>query len=63
VEVRDDGVGGAEVGGGMGLSGLTDRFEALGGHLHVDSPPGTVTSVLGDIPLGAVRLTPRGNAG
>ena len=31
VEVADDGVGGADVGGGSGLRGLADRMEALGG--------------------------------
>jgi signal transduction histidine kinase len=47
VAVADDGVGGAGLGGGTGLRGLTDRVEALGGHLAVDSPAGhgTVLSV------------------
>jgi signal transduction histidine kinase len=52
IEVRDDGVGGAEVGDGSGLRGLADRVEALGGHLGVDSPPGGGTTLIGEIPLG-----------
>ena len=42
VEVADDGVGGAGLGGGTGLRGLADRVEALGGQLQVDSPLGPV---------------------
>jgi signal transduction histidine kinase len=49
VEVRDDGVGGAQE--GTGLSGLRDRFEALRGSLTVDSPPGEGTVVRGQLPL------------
>jgi signal transduction histidine kinase len=52
VEVRDDGVGGADpAGGGSGLRGLADRVEALQGHLRVDSPPGAGTRLLAEIPL------------
>ena len=43
VEVTDDGIGGATVGGGTGLRGLTDRVEALGGTLTVTSPLGRGT--------------------
>jgi signal transduction histidine kinase len=39
VSVQDDGVGGANPAGGSGLVGLTDRVEALGGKLTLDSPP------------------------
>jgi signal transduction histidine kinase len=49
--VRDDGRGGADVGGGSGLVGLTDRIEALGGRLTVSSPVGTGTTVRAAIPL------------
>ncbi len=31
IEVRDDGVGGARVGGGTGLGGIADRVDVLGG--------------------------------
>ena len=40
VEVRDDGVGGADPAAGTGLRGLEDRVAALDGRLAVDSPPG-----------------------
>lgn len=36
--VGDDGVGGAVVGSGTGLTGLTDRIDALGGTLVLSSP-------------------------
>jgi signal transduction histidine kinase len=45
VEVADDGIGGAAVGRGTGLRGLTDRVEALGGTLMVSSPLGRGTIV------------------
>ena len=51
VEVRDDGVGGADVGAGTGLCGLQDRIEALGGRLAVVSPVGGGTSVRAVVPL------------
>jgi signal transduction histidine kinase len=51
VEVRDDGCGGAEVGAGTGLRGLTDRVEALHGTLHVGSHRGDGTVVSAVIPL------------
>jgi signal transduction histidine kinase len=50
VVVSDDGVGGAEPGAGSGLVGLTDRVEALGGRLHLDSPPGRGTRLSAEIP-------------
>ena len=40
VEVTDDGAGGADPNAGTGLRGLTDRVEALGGRLEVESPRG-----------------------
>jgi signal transduction histidine kinase len=51
VRVRDDGVGGAELGGGSGLVGLRDRVEALGGTMIVDSPPGGGTTLVTELPL------------
>lgn len=50
IEVRDDGVGGADP-NGTGLQGLADRVAALGGRLQVISPPGRGTSVLARIPI------------
>lgn len=52
VEITDDGVGGADVWKGSGIRGLTDRIEALGGRLVVDSPPGAGTRLIAEIPLG-----------
>jgi PAS domain S-box-containing protein len=49
--IRDDGVGGADTGRGSGLAGLTDRIEALGGKMTVQSPAGNGTSLLVDIPI------------
>src|SRR3954447_24089811 len=50
IEVRDDGVGGADAGHGSGLRGLTDRLEALGGSIAVESAPGAGTRLLAEIP-------------
>jgi signal transduction histidine kinase len=52
VVVTDDGVGGAEPGAGSGLVGLTDRVEALGGRLRLESPPGRGTRLSAEIPYG-----------
>jgi signal transduction histidine kinase len=49
--IRDDGIGGADSGKGSGLTGLTDRVEALGGHLQMSSPTGRGTSLLATIPF------------
>src|SRR5262249_55825525 len=51
VEVRDDGVGGAEIGAGTGLRGLSDRLAALDGRLEIDSAPGAGTIVRAIIPV------------
>jgi signal transduction histidine kinase len=51
VEIRDDGVGGADPSGGTGLRGLADRVGALGGELHVESPSGMGTAITARIPL------------
>jgi len=51
VVVRDDGIGGAEPVPGSGLVGLADRVEALGGRLHVESPPGQGTQLTAEIPV------------
>jgi signal transduction histidine kinase len=49
VEVRDDGVGGADS-AGSGLAGLHDRVCSLGGTLAVESPAGGPTSITAVIP-------------
>jgi signal transduction histidine kinase len=53
VEVRDDGVGGADLDGGSGLLGLRDRVAAINGELTVDSPPGGGTAIVATLPLNA----------
>jgi signal transduction histidine kinase len=53
VEVRDDGVGGADPSAGSGLRGLADRVNALGGRLELESPAGEGTTVRARIALSA----------
>src|SRR3954451_1199227 len=50
VQIRDNGIGGANA-DGHGLVGLGDRVAALGGRLKVDSPPGRGTVVRAPLPL------------
>lgn len=51
VTIADDGVGGADLGHGSGLIGLVDRVEAIGGKLHVVSPPREGTTLVVRLPL------------
>jgi signal transduction histidine kinase len=51
LSVRDDGVGGATPERGSGLIGLTDRVEALGGTITVDSAAGQGTRLKVDLPI------------
>jgi signal transduction histidine kinase/uncharacterized protein YoaH (UPF0181 family) len=50
VEVRDDGVGGADP-DGYGLLGIGDRAAALGGRVRIASPPGEGTVLTATLPL------------
>jgi signal transduction histidine kinase len=50
VEVRDDGIGGADPGQGSGLRGLADRVAAVDGRLVVRGEPGAGTIVRAEIP-------------
>jgi signal transduction histidine kinase len=50
VEIRDDGIGGADP-HGHGLVGIGDRVVVLGGSLRIDSPPGGGTIVAAAIPI------------
>src|SRR5262245_44400769 len=56
VEVADDGVGGADPQKGSGLRGLSDRVEALDGHLVIETEPGAGTTVRAEIPVGVAPL-------
>jgi signal transduction histidine kinase len=51
VEVRDNGVGGADGSRGSGIRGLQDRVAAIGGRLTIDSPTGQGTLVVAEIPI------------
>jgi signal transduction histidine kinase len=50
VEVRDDGVGGADP-EGHGLLGVGDRVAALGGRLRLDRRSGEGTVLMAALPL------------
>jgi signal transduction histidine kinase len=50
IEVRDDGVGGADP-GGHGLLGMNDRVAALGGRLEIDSPVSGATRLVVTLPV------------
>jgi signal transduction histidine kinase len=50
LEVADDGIGGADVGGGSGLAGLRDRVEALDGHLEITSRTAAGTTLCAEFP-------------
>jgi signal transduction histidine kinase len=50
VEVADNGVGGAELRRGGGLSGLADRASSVEGSLHVTSPVGGPTVITAELP-------------
>ena len=64
IEVRDDGIGGAELltddearargkSGGSGLNGLRDRVAGLGGTMYVISPHGGPTTISVELPCGS----------
>jgi signal transduction histidine kinase len=50
VEIRDDGIGGADP-DGQGLIGIGDRVVLLGGSLRIQSPPGGGTTVTAELPV------------
>jgi signal transduction histidine kinase len=51
VDIRDDGVGGADPARGSGLIGLKDRVEATGGTFTVESRHGEGTRLLTELPV------------
>jgi signal transduction histidine kinase/predicted RNA-binding Zn ribbon-like protein len=52
LSVCDDGVGGARLGAGTGLTGLRDRAGALGGRIQLTSPAGQGTALRVELPIG-----------
>ncbi len=50
ITLRDDGCGGADRSAGTGLAGLTDRVNAIGGTLAIDSPTGRGTTITVGVP-------------
>ena len=54
VIVSDNGRGGAVASSGSGLTGLIDRVEAIGGTIHIDSPPGLGTAVQVKLPIKSI---------
>ncbi len=55
VEVTDDGVGGADPRGGSGLTGLSDRVDALNGTMILSSAGGAGTAVRIVLPMPRTR--------
>ena len=55
LEVRDDGVGGADRSRGSGLVGLADRVAASGGAIAITSLPGKGTTVVVELPIARER--------
>jgi signal transduction histidine kinase len=51
LSIVDDGVGGADPQAGSGLVGLTDRVDALGGRIVINSPPGQGTRMRVELPV------------
>jgi signal transduction histidine kinase/putative methionine-R-sulfoxide reductase with GAF domain len=52
LEIKDDGVGGADPSRGTGLIGLKDRVETLGGTISFASPAGVGTAIRVRLPTG-----------
>jgi signal transduction histidine kinase len=56
LDVRDDGTGfdpppGPGAAGGLGLRGMRERVEALGGRLAVETAPGRGTTIAVTVPI------------
>jgi signal transduction histidine kinase len=52
MEIRDDGVGGADPAAGTGLAGLADRVAVAGGRMRLSSPAGGPTLLHVELPCG-----------
>jgi signal transduction histidine kinase len=50
VAITDDGVGGANPGSGLGMRGIADRIDTLGGRLRIESPSGQGTRIEVELP-------------
>jgi signal transduction histidine kinase len=50
LEIRDDGIGGADLDAGTGLVGLVDRVSVLAGRIAIASPEGGPTRLLVELP-------------
>jgi PAS domain S-box-containing protein len=50
-QIHDDGIGGADPSRGTGLTGLTDRVEAVGGRITLLSSPGKGTRIRAEFPV------------
>jgi len=59
LSIRDDGVGGADLSRGSGLVGLTDRVQALGGTVDVQSVVGRGTCITTILPLDVEAIDDR----
>lgn len=59
VLARDRGHGGVDLARGSGLRGLSERADALGGRLTVDSPAGGPTVLLLELPMQRAGADPR----
>jgi PAS domain S-box-containing protein len=59
MEVQDDGVGfdltAARDGGGLGLPGMKERVQKIGGRLEIKSAPGQGTKIVAEVPTGGGR--------
>ena len=58
LDVRDDGVGGADLARGSGLIGLRDRVEATGGTFRLESRRGEGTRLLIELPVRPLPSAP-----
>ena len=50
IEIRDDGIGGADPAAGTGLAGLAERVAGMGGTMDLLSPRGGPTTLLVELP-------------
>jgi signal transduction histidine kinase len=53
MSIADDGIGGAARSTGSGLPGMLDRVAAQGGTLAIDSPQGSGTRIVVELPCGS----------